>query len=180
MHRFTLLIVSTSMTLAALVGVGHAAPSVRDVLSERFRPSRMEMATGPDEGHVVAKGTVLRLTDGISAGVLRTTQLNTKSPRFHVHDYARVAIDERGRVSAEPASVALTRGTRMVVLNLKTDRDHVRLFTHTLDPVQLPDGTTAHGCTEFVFTFDPTTLNTADIATVTARIEQWLAVDSAS
>jgi hypothetical protein len=168
------------MTLAAFVGAGHAASSVRDALSERFRPSRLEMATESDEGHVVAKGTVLRLTaDEIPAGVLRATQLNTKSPRFHVHDYARVAIDERGRVSAEPAGVALTRGTRMVVLNLKTDQDHVRLFTHTLDPVQLPDGTTAHGCTEFVFTFDPTTLNTADIATVNARIEQWLAVDSA-
>src|SRR5882672_179105 len=181
MHRFMLLIISTSMTVAALVGTGHAAPSVRDALSERFRPSRIEMARGSDEGHVVEKGTVLRLTaDGIPAGVLRTTQLNTKSPRFHVHDYARVAIDERGRVSAEPGSVALTEGTRMVVLNLKTDRDRVRLFTHTLDPVQLPDGRTAHGCTEFVFTFDPTTLNTADIATVNARIEQWLAVDSAS
>jgi len=181
MHRFMLLIVSTSMALAALVGTGHAAASVRDALSERFRPSRIGMATGSDEGRVVTKGTVLRLTaDRIPAGVLRTTQLNTKSPRFPVHDYARVAIDERGRVSAEPGSVALTQGTRMVVLNLKTDRDRVRLFTHTLDPVQLPDGRTAHGCTEFVFTFDPTTLNTADIATVAARIEQWLAVDSAS
>jgi hypothetical protein len=46
--------------------------------------------------------------------------------------------------------------------------------------VQLSDGTIAHGCTEFVFAFDPTTLTRADIATVTARIEQWLAVDSAS
>src|SRR5258708_37859609 len=102
MHRFTLLIVSTSMTLAALVGVGHAAPSVRDALSERFRPSRMEMATGPDEGHVVAKGTLLPLpADGISAGAPRTTQPNTKSPRVHVHDYARVAIDEPARGAHE-------------------------------------------------------------------------------
>ena len=68
----------------------------------------------------------------------------------------------------------------MVVLNLKTDRDRVRLFTHTLDPVRLPDGTTAYGCTEFVFTFDPTTLSRPDIATITARIEQSLALDSAS
>src|SRR5438309_536998 len=181
MHRFMLLIVSTSMTLAASVGTGHAASSVRDALSERFKPSRIEMARGPDDGHVVEKGTVLRLTaDGIPAGVLQTTQLNTKSPRFHVHDYARVAVDERGRISAEPGRLALPKGTRMVVLNLKTDRDRIRLFTHTLDPVQLPDGTTAHGCTEFVFTFDPTTLSRPDIATITARIEQWLALDSAS
>ena len=181
MHRFMLLIVSISMMLAASVGTGHAAPSVRDALSERFKPSRIEMATRSDEGHVVTKGTVLRPTaDGMPAGVLRTTQLNTKSPRFPVHDYARVAIDERGRVSAEPGSVALAKGTRMVVLNLKTDRDRVRLFTHTLDPVRLPDGTTAYGCTEFVFTFDPTTVSRPDIATITARIEQWLALDSTS
>src|SRR6266850_2406881 len=181
MHRFMLLIVSTSMTLAASVGAGHAASSVRDALSERFRPSQIERATGSDGGHVVTKGTVLRLmADGMPAGVLRTTQLNTKSPRFHVHDYARVAIDERGRITAEPGSLALAKGTRMVVLNLKTDRDRVRLFTHTLDPVQLPDGTTAHACTEFVFGFDPSTLSRTDIATITARIEQWLAVDSAS
>ena len=181
MHRFMLLIVSISMTLTALVGVGHAASSVPYALSERFKPSRIELARGSDDGYVVEKGTVLRLTaGGIPAGVLRTTQLNTKSPRFHVHDYARVAVDERGRISTEPGRLALAEGTRMVVLNLKTDHDRVRLFTHTLDPVQLPDGTTAHGCTEFVFTIDPTTLNRTDIATVTARIEQWLAVDSAS
>jgi hypothetical protein len=66
MHRFMVLIVSTSMTLAALVGAGHAAPSVRDALSDRFK---------------------------------------------------------------------------------------------TLDPVQLRDGKTGHGCTEFVFSFDPATLS---------------------
>lgn len=181
MHRFLALIVGPSMTFAAFVGTGYAASFVGDALSERFKPSRIELARGPDEGRVVEKGTVLRLrADGLPAGVRRTTQLNTKSPRFHVHDYARVAVDERGRISAEPGRVALAEGARMVVLDIKTDRDHVRLDTHTLDPVQLPDGRLAHGCTEFVFTFDPTTLNRADIATVTARIEQWLAVDSAS
>jgi hypothetical protein len=181
MHRFMVLTAGTLMTFAAFVGTGYAAFSVRDALSERFKPSRTAMARGSDEGHVVEKGTVLRLTaDGIPAGLLRTTQLNTKSPRFHVHDYARVAVDERGRISAEAGRLALAKGTRMVVLNLKTDRGRVRLFTHTLDPVQLPDGTTVHGCTEFVFAFDPTMLNRDDIATVTARIEQWLAVDSAS
>ena len=181
MYRFFALIVGTSMTFAAFVGTGYAASSVWDALSERFKPSRIEMPRGSDKGYVVEKGTVLRVTaDGVPAGVLRTTQLNTKSPRFHVHDYARVAVDERGRISAEPGRVALAKGTRMVVLNIKTDRDHVRLYTHTLAPVQLPDGTIAHGCTEFAFAFDPTTLTRADIATVNARIDQWLAVDSAS
>ena len=55
----------------------------------------------------------------------------------------------------------------------------MRMFTHTLDPVQLPDGKTAHGCTEFIFAFDPSTLARADIATVSARIDQWLSIASA-
>ena len=155
MHRFMLLIVSTSMTLTALVGVGHAASSVPYALSERFKPSQIEMARGPDEGHVVEKGTVLRLTaDGIPAGVLQTTQLNTKSPRFHVHDYARVAVDERGRISAEPGRLALPKGTRMVVLNLKTDRDRIRLFTHTLTRCSCP---TARPRTVAPNSFSPST-----------------------
>jgi len=181
MHRFMLLLVGISTTLAASVGTGHASSSVHDVLSERFKLSRIEVPNQSDEGHVFKKGTVLLLqADGIPAGVLRTTQINTKSPRFHVHDYARVAVDQAGHISAEPASLALTKGTRLVVLNLRVEGDRVRMFTHTLDPVQLPDGRTAHGCTEFVFTFDPATLDRADIATVTTRIDQWLSVASAS
>ena len=61
MYRFFALIVGTSMTFAAFVGTGYAASSVRDALSERFKPSRIEMPRGSDEGHVVEKGTVLRL-----------------------------------------------------------------------------------------------------------------------
>jgi hypothetical protein len=181
MHRFMLILVGISTVLAASVGTGHASSAVRDVLSERFKLSRIEGPSQSHEGHVIRKGTVLLLqVDGIPAGVLRTTQINTKSPRFHVHDYARVAVSEAGRISAEPSSLALTKGTRLVVLNLKVEGDRVRVFTHTLDPVQLPDGRTAHGCTEFVFTFDPATLDRADSATVTARIDQWLSVASAS
>jgi len=181
MYRFILLLVGISTALAASVATGHASSSVRDVLSERFKLSRIEGPSQSDEGHVIRKGTVLLLkADGIPAGVLRTSQINTKSPRVHVHDYARVAIGEAGRISAEPSSLALSKGTRLVVLNLKVDGDRVRVFTHTLDPVPLPDGRTAHGCTEFVFTFDPATLDRADIATITAQIDRWLSVASAS
>ncbi len=97
-----------------------------------------------------------------------------------MHDYARVTVGEEGRILAEPASLTLGKGTRLVVLDLKVDRDRVHMFTHTLDPVRLPDGRTAHGCTEFIFAFDASTLARADIATVSARIDQWLSIASAS
>ena len=181
MYRLRLLLVAVSAPLAASVGTGYASPTVRDVLSERFKVSRIEVPNQSDEGHVIKKGTVLLLqADGVPAGVLRTTQINTKSPRFHAHDYARVTVGEEGHILAEPASLTLGKGTRLVILDLKLDRDRVRMFTHTLDPVRLPDGRTAHGCIEFIFAFDPATLARADIATVSARIERWLSIASAS
>jgi hypothetical protein len=64
MYRFLALIVGTSMTFAAFVGTRYAASSVRDALRERFKPSRIEMARGSDEGKVVEKGTVLRARPG--------------------------------------------------------------------------------------------------------------------
>ncbi|MEX2222896.1 MAG: hypothetical protein WEG40_13975 [Candidatus Rokuibacteriota bacterium] len=100
------------------------------------------------------------------ANALRTVQLNTKSPRFHVPDYARVEVGREGRITAGPDAVSLGKGTRLVVLDLKVSGDRMRLFTHTLAPVPLPDGKVGHGCTEFVFAFDPDTLARADTGTV--------------
>jgi len=182
MYRLKLLLVGVSAALAATVGTAYASSIVRDALTERYKASRIEAPNQFDEGHVIKRGTVLLLqADGVPAGVLRTTQINTKSPRFHAHDYARVTVGEDGHIIlAEPASLTLGKGTRLVVLDLKVDRDRVHMFTHTLDPVRLPDGRTAHGCTEFIFAFDPSTLARADIATVRARIDQWLSIASAS
>src|SRR5947209_18303233 len=137
MYRLRLLLVAVSAALAASVGTGYASPTVRDVLSERFKVSRIEVPNQSDEGHVIKKGTVLLLqADGVPAGVLRTTQINTKSPRFHAHDYARVTVGEDGHIIlAEPASLTLGKGTRLLVLNLKVDRDRVRMFTHSMEPV---------------------------------------------
>ena len=181
MYRLKLLLVGVSAALAATVGTAYASSIVRDALTERYKASRIEVPNQFDEGHVIKMGAVLLLqADGVPAGVLRTTQINTKSPRFHAHDYARVTVGEDGHIIlAEPASLTLGKGTRLVVLNLKVDRDRVRMFTHTLDPVRVPDGKTAHGCTEFIFVFDPATLAGADVATVSARIDQWLSVASA-
>ena len=117
---------------------------------------------------------------GIPAKKLRFVQANTKSPRFHVPDYARVEVGREGHLTVGHGDVTLTKGTRLVVLDLKVDADRVRLFTHTLEPARLPDGEVEYGCTEFVFVFDPATLERADATAVAARIDQWLSVASAS
>ena len=181
MYRFMLALLAVSTTLGVSVGTGHASSSLRDALVERFGLSRIEVQNASGEGRVIAKGTVLELrADGISANKLRFVQINTKSPRFHEADYARVAVGTDGRLTANPGALSLTKGTRLAVLDLKVDQDRVRVFTHTLDPVRLADGTSAYGCTEFVFAFDPATLNRADVAAVAGRIAEWLSVSSPS
>jgi hypothetical protein len=87
MYRFILTLLALSTTL------GMSASTVYAGSSERFRLSRIEVQNPSYEGAIIKKGTVLRLqADGIPANALRTVQLNTKSPRFHVPDYARVEV----------------------------------------------------------------------------------------
>ncbi len=44
-------------------------------------------------------------------------------------------------------------GTRLVLFDVKVERDQVRVFTHTAEPVVRPGGgPAAYGCTEFVLT----------------------------
>lgn len=180
MHRPMLLALAVVTTLGVSISTGQASSGLRDTLTDRFRLSRIEVQNPGVEGHVMKQGTVLRLQrDGMPANVLRTVQANTKSPRFHVRDYARVEVRQDGQLTLTPGALSLTKGTPLVVLDVKVDPDRVHLFTHTLDPVRLPDGRAAYGCTEFVFIFDPATLHQEDIATVVAsRIDQWLSVIS--
>lgn len=181
MYRFALLLLAVSTALGVSVGTGHAASSLRDTLGERFKLSRIEVQNLSGEGHVIKKGTVLSLqADGIPANPLRVVQLNSKSPRFHVADYARVEVDREGRLKASPGELALAKGTRLAVLDLKVGADRVRLFTHTLEPMRLLDGKAAYGCAEFVFVFDSATLSRADASTVAGRINQWLSIDPAA
>ena len=71
MYRLRLLLVAVSAALAASVGTGYASPTVRDVLSERFKVSRIEAPNQFDEGHVIKEDAVLVLqADGVPAGVL--------------------------------------------------------------------------------------------------------------
>jgi hypothetical protein len=181
MSRFTLFVLSFSTTLALSVGPGHAASSLSAALAEHFRPSRMDVQHPAGEGRIVQKGTVLVLqADAVPADKLRVVQINTKSPRFHTPDYARVQVGTDGRLTARPGVMTLPKGTRLVILDTKVDRDQVRVFTHTLEPVRLPDGTAAYGCTEFVFAFEPSALTAGDATAVASRIEQWLTPTSAS
>ena len=59
MYRLMLLLVAVSAPLAASVGTGYASPTVRDVLSERFKVSRINVQNQSDEGHVIKKGPVV-------------------------------------------------------------------------------------------------------------------------
>lgn len=180
MYRIMLSVIALATTLAASVGIGRAESTVGDVLRNRFERSRIEVQSTADEGRVVKKGTILLLqADQVPAAKFRVFQANTKSPRFHSPHYARVEASRDGYLSASPNELSLSRGTRMVVLDVKVSGNQVRLFTHTLDPVRLADGTTTHGCTEFVFALDLGT-DPGNVQAVSARIDQWLAIAPAS
>jgi len=134
-----LLIAATAFGMS--VTTGQAASPIREILADRFQLSRIEAHNPVGGGQVTRKGTVLLLeADGIPAKKLRFVQANTKSPRFHVPDYARVDVGRDGRLTAGPGDMALPQGTRLVVLDLEVGIDQVRVFAHTLEPVRLPDG----------------------------------------
>jgi hypothetical protein len=130
----------------------------------------------------VVLGTGVLTPAGVPANPLRTLRPIVLSPKDHVltsarhlRNYARVEIPPDGAPAAEPAAFTLPRDTRVVVLEMKVERDAVRLFTHTLVPVALLVGRSEYGCTEFVFRFDPGVIKRADTATVERAIERWLA-----
>jgi hypothetical protein len=161
--------------------------AARKALQERFQLSRVAVGTERVEGRVSDPGTILILqADGVPAKRFRVVQhVNylDKVPartRFHVRDYAPVSIAADGRLTAAPADFTLSKGTRLVVLDLRVKLDRVRLLTHTLDPVRLVYGRAVYGCTEFILPFDPGVLEWGDPAATLSRIEQWhLAVASA-
>ena len=147
--------------------------SLKTAIEARYTPSHMEFPTTGPAGRVSKPGTILVLTaDGVAAKKLRVNQLNTKSPRFHVRDYAIVTVAGDGVEVTEPGDVTLPRGTRVVVVDVKTDSKGVRLFTHTLDRVA--DG--GYGCTELRFPLDS---GTADAASVFRAIDHVLTREGA-
>lgn len=164
------------LTTVAAAGPVSAVPlaQLRDALKQRYPLSRIEVQSRPNEGAVIERGAILTLeADGVPAKRLRIIQANTKSPRFHVHDYARIEIAEGGVLRAGQGDFTLAKGTRLVVLDLKVEAGGVRLFTHTTEPVALPGGGSAYGCAEFVFRFGGTP-ERPDLARVEQVIEHWL------
>ncbi len=166
-----------SVVAGSLPGLAHAgdAEAIRQSLKARYQSSRMEVGNPALEGQVSARGSILVLqADRAPAKKLRFVQLNTKSPRFHVSDYAKVMVARDGTLVGDPGDLTLPKGTRLRVLDLKVDRDQVHIFTHTAAPILLGDGKTAYGCTEFVFSLDPGVGRRGDVVAVTAEIDRVL------
>ena len=148
-------------------------------LRQRYPLSRIEVQNAAVQGTVAMRGARLRLEgDNVPAKPFHVTQLNTKSPRFHARDYARVGIASGQLVTLEPGELNLRRGTEVVVLEIEVKAGTVRLFTHTSQPVGGSGGRGAYGCTEFVFRFDPVPSAPTDAARVQQTIERWLSFTS--
>lgn len=165
-----MLIVNTSQAAAR--------EGIEDALKARYRLSRVEIQDWRTEGRVRDLGGVLTLqTDGVPANkfwVVTPPRDKIGHRRIHMFRYAAVEIAPDGRLKPAPADFTLPKGTRLVVLDVKVRDDRVHISTHTLEPVRLPDGDTAYGCTEFVFPFDPGALARGDLSAIQGRIEQWL------
>ena len=153
--------------------------AIRRGLQERLRPSRMEVGNPALEGYVFKPGAVVVIqAEGAPAKKLRVVQANTKSPRFHVRDYAEVTVARDGSLTVGSGDFTLFKGTRLVVLDLKVEEDRVHVFTHTLAAVPLPGGKIAYGCTEFVFPLDAPVRDRGDVATVAAQIDRVLSLST--
>lgn len=152
---------------------------LRIALKQIYEPSTIEVQAKALEGRVARRATRLRVeADGIAAKPFRVTQANTKSPRFHVRDYAVLEIASPRAVAVESGPLTLPKGTEVVVLQIDVDPEAVRLRTHTTHPVRHIDGREVYGCTEFVVRLDPSTVSVVDGGRVRDSIERWLSRQS--
>ena len=182
MGRLTALSVAVLVGAVVLASAGAAASaqSVSGALKERYRLSRIEVQNERAEGRIYSPGSVFVLQGGeVPANQLRFAQINTKSPRFHVHDYARVDVAADGTLTGGSGEFRLASGTKMVALDVKVEGNVVRVFAHTKDPVEIGAGQRAYGCTEFVFHIDPGVIARADMPAIEKSIERVLPLASA-
>lgn len=163
------------LALLASVTIALASENLVDVLNARYPLSRIEVQNAAVQGRVAKPGARLRVqAEGLPAKAFRVTQVITKSPRFHVGDYARIEVASGHTVTLGPGELILPKSTEVVVLDVKVQADVVRMFTHTSEPISASSGRLVYGCTEFVFRFDGMSLKPADAARVQQVIEQWL------
>jgi len=166
--------------VAVLSGCASPLDSTRKTLKERYRLSSIYVQIPRSEGHIAVRGTVLAVqAEGVPAKKLRVVQAN-KSPRLHFGDYALIEMAPDARLTATPAEFVLPKGTRLVVLGLKVEKDRVRLFTHTLVRVLLADAPAVYGCTEFVFRADPDLLARGNVAALQDQIDRVLRREDAT
>lgn len=168
-------LLTVAVQLPTVVAV--ARPGVADELERHFQRSRIEIQNQKYRGTVTRSGRVLTVAfDGATAKRFRVAQTNTKSPAFHVIDYARVDVMPDRRIGAEPAPLVLPRGTRVVILDMRLRGEQLRLKTHTAAALaRAMDGSDVFGCTEFVFTLEPELVARGDVAAIVAAVERWLA-----
>ncbi len=188
MRPIVLMIVCVVLGTAAagLVPASATAADLENALRQRYALSRIEIANDRRQGAVTRRGTVLVLQqDGIPANELRVFRPMVHSPRSyipnparHLHNYARLEIGPGGTRTEETSAFRLPHGTRLVVLNLRTEADRIRLFAHTTEPVNVGSGRAAYGCTEFVFRLEPAVVRARDAAAVQQVIERWLKVEA--
>ncbi|MGH7553335.1 MAG: hypothetical protein ACREMQ_09970 [Longimicrobiales bacterium] len=179
--RKTACVVAACLTAASIGGAAQAdqRTDLRAALKQIYEPSTIEVQAKAVEGRVARRGALLRLeADGVSAKPFRVIQANTKSPRFHVRDYALVEIASDRTVTVESGELRLSRGTEVVVLDIRVEGGAVQLLTHTSQPVRHTDGRAAYGCTEFILRLDPSTMAAGDLGRVRESIERWLSLRS--
>jgi len=181
MRRFTLWIflgVLLAEVLGANPGQAGGREPIQDALNARYRVSKVEIQDWRTEGRVRELGSVLTLQgEGVPANHLWVSApTGTKFRRVHRFDYARSEITMDGRLIPEHvnrwAHFTLPKGTQLVVLDLKVEGDRVRLFTHTLEPVRLPNGEAHYGCTELAFRVAPGILERGDLAAIQRQLDQ--------
>ena len=168
-----LLVIALGLPLMLSGGAAGAdsLDTLRAALRERLALSRIETQNAAREGEVSRRGAVLVLgAQAVPAGSVRVVQANTKSPRFHVHDYARVEVNGEGRLASGPGDLTLRAGARLAVLDVKVRGNEVRILTHTTEPVRREGRMAVYGCTEFIFHFADGAPERGDVAAVEARI----------
>ena len=103
LKRLMSFVMAFGLSVWLLPGLAYSGDddAIRRGLQEHLRPSHMEAANPALEGYVFKPGAVLVLqAERASAKKLRVIQANTKSPRFHVRDYAEVTVGPDGSIKA--------------------------------------------------------------------------------